>query len=109
VVAQVADEIAVMYLGRIVEQAPACDLLKSPRHPYTRGLLEARPTLHGRKKQRLPSIAGRVPSPADRPTGCAFHPRCQHNERGRCDVGGPPALTPLSSDHHVACIRTEEI
>ncbi|MCX8100934.1 MAG: ATP-binding cassette domain-containing protein [Geminicoccaceae bacterium] len=75
VVSLMAEEVAVMYLGRIVEQAPAADLFARPRHPYTRLLLATVPDLDGERRERVP-VAGEVPSPIDPPAGCAFHPRC---------------------------------
>jgi oligopeptide/dipeptide ABC transporter ATP-binding protein len=72
---EIADRVAVMYAGQIVEQAPTRQILDAPRHPYTRGLLASVPEI-GRRTDRLPSIPGTVPSPAEFPTGCRFHPRC---------------------------------
>ncbi|HVU35673.1 MAG TPA: ABC transporter ATP-binding protein [Opitutaceae bacterium] len=107
VVAQVADEVAVMYLGRIVERGPVREVIKRPRHPYTQGLLRAIPSLNlGR---RLESIPGPVPSLTAIPPGCPFHPRCPHAQAGRCDVGTPPPLRNLAPDHDAACVRAEEI
>ena len=108
VVAQTAEEVAVMYLGRIIEQSDVRAVLKDPRHPYTRGLLHSLPSLskHG---QRLPSIAGTVPSLAELPPGCPFHPRCPYAKRGLCDVGGPPPMEPMSDGRAVACLRAEDI
>ena len=108
VVAQVADEVAVMYLGRIVEQAPVRTALKQPLHPYTASLLESIPRVES-KGDRLAVIEGSVPSPTDIPSGCPFHPRCAHASAGRCDVGPPPPLRQFSGDHQSACIRIEEI
>jgi oligopeptide/dipeptide ABC transporter ATP-binding protein len=108
VVAQTADEAAVMYLGRIVEQAKIRDLIKTPRHPYTMALLKSLPGLTDTRR-RLASIKGSVPSMTDIPSGCPFHPRCEYAEPGRCDVGDPPELQELSPDRKVACIRAEEI
>jgi oligopeptide/dipeptide ABC transporter ATP-binding protein len=108
VVAQLADEVAVMYLGKIVEQADVRSILRDPRHPYTRGLLASLPDLHA-KKQRLKAITGNVPSLFNIPPGCPFHPRCPHAERGRCDAGGPPELRPMTDGRLVACVRAEEI
>jgi oligopeptide/dipeptide ABC transporter ATP-binding protein len=83
VIAETADRVAVMYAGRLVEEARAADLFASPRHPYTAGLLrsvprlgEAGASLPGGRKQRLPSIEGSVPDLLHLPSGCAFHPRC---------------------------------
>ncbi|MBI5380602.1 MAG: ABC transporter ATP-binding protein [Opitutae bacterium] len=107
VVAQVADDVAVMYLGRLVEQGPVRTMLRRPRHPYTRGLLRSIPSLN--TGRRLDSIPGTVPSLAEIPPGCPFHPRCAHARPGLCDRGGAPALTALSPTHSVACLRAEEI
>jgi peptide/nickel transport system ATP-binding protein len=69
-----ADTVAIMYLGRIVEQAPVEELFKNPRHPYTKSLLESVPALESRKPFK--PLVGDVPSPLNPPTGCHFHPRC---------------------------------
>jgi oligopeptide/dipeptide ABC transporter ATP-binding protein len=108
VVAQTADEVAVMYLGRIVEQAEIRELFKTPRHPYTIALLKSLPSV-SHKHRRLVSIKGSVPSLIDIPSGCPFHPRCAYAKPGKCDLGGPPELRELLPDHRVACIRAEEI
>jgi oligopeptide/dipeptide ABC transporter ATP-binding protein len=108
VVAQMAEDVAVMYLGRIVESAAVRPLMKSPRHPYTMGLLASLPSL-ARRHEPLASIGGAVPSMAEIPPGCPFHPRCPHAQRGRCDVGGPPELRDIAGGHKVACPRAEEI
>ena len=109
VVAQTADDVAVMYLGRIVEQGPIRPLMKSPLHPYTRGLLESLPSLSGRGG-RLASIPGSVPSPMDQPPGCPFHPRCRYARSGVCDEGAPPPLRPFGGDRRqVACALAEEV
>jgi oligopeptide/dipeptide ABC transporter ATP-binding protein len=108
VVAQMADEVAVMYLGRIVERGAVRQVLKSPLHPYTRGLLQSLPSLTP-VGQRLPSIPGSVPSLREIPAGCPFHPRCPLAQRGRCDVGHPPPLVQLSAGRHVACPVVQEV
>jgi oligopeptide/dipeptide ABC transporter ATP-binding protein len=108
VVAQTADEVAVMYLGRVVEQSDVRSVLKHPRHPYTIGLMKSLPGLAG-KNQRLRSIEGSVPSLLEIPAGCPFHPRCPYAQTGRCDVGGPPLLRELTPGHTAACVRAEEI
>src|SRR6185369_10734255 len=85
VVSQVADRVGVMYLGRIVELAPAPVLFSHPRHPYTRMLLDAVPDLGMSGKPRTP-VRGEVPNPLAPPSGCTFHPRCPHaNERCRTE------------------------
>src|SRR5262245_15202385 len=81
VVAEVADRVAVMYTGRIVEESPVEELFARPKHPYTEGLLRSVPKLtseHGARKERLDTIEGTVPSPTDLPSGCHFAPRCSH-------------------------------
>jgi len=108
VVAQMADDIAVVYLGRVVEKAPRRPLLKNPRHPYTMGLMDSLPGIHV-DESRLRAIKGSVPSPVNVPPGCPFHPRCPYAEEGRCDTGGPPELRVLADGRQVACIRAEEI
>ncbi len=89
VIAQIADDVAVMYLGAIVERGPAREVIRTPRHPYTQGLLDAIPTLD-RLDARLKPVPGDIPSPSQRPTGCAFHPRCAHAVKGLCERQAPP-------------------
>jgi len=91
VIAQIADEIAVMYLGTIVERGTTRDVIRNPKHPYTQGLLKAIPsldTLH----DRLSPVPGDIPSPTERPTGCPFHTRCPDFINGICDVNEPPEV-----------------
>ncbi len=102
VVARIADRIAVMYAGRIVEHGPALDVLRNPRHPYTEALLRAAPTLMRRK---LSSIPGTVPSLDALPPGCAFAPRCP-SRTPDCDTA-MPELVPVgdaSINHYARCI-----
>src|SRR5215510_10024445 len=104
VVRHMATHIGVMYLGRIVETAPAAQLLEAPRHPYTRMLLDALPDLAMTGKPRQP-IQGEIPNPLRPPPGCAFHPRCPHAyEPCRVDV---PALVADRSSHAAACHAVE--
>ncbi len=100
VVAEICDEVVVMYAGRIVEQARVRDLFRAPRHPYTCGLLEALPRL-GRRGQKLPSIPGMVPPPGARGTGCAFAERCSR-ALDRCRAETPP-LIEQQDGHLAAC------
>ena len=100
VVSQVADRVGVMYLGRIVELAPAARVFARPRHPYTRLLLDAVPDLEMSGKARTP-VAGEVPNPLAPPPGCAFHPRCPH-ANARCRAEQPQFLDA------VACHAIEE-
>jgi oligopeptide/dipeptide ABC transporter ATP-binding protein len=108
VVAQVADDVAVMYLGRIVEQGSVRQILRDPRHPYTRGLLRSLPSLNVGAR-RLASIPGTVPSLGAIPPGCPFHPRCEFAQAGRCDVGSAPAVVEIAPGHRSACLRAQEL
>jgi peptide/nickel transport system ATP-binding protein len=103
VVAEMADEVVVMYMGREVEAAPVRTLFRSPQHPYTQGLMQSIPRI-GRKLRRLESIRGSVPDPFSIPPGCPFHPRCPEAIGDRCDVGEPPPLRQTEGDHRVACV-----
>ena len=100
---EVADRVAVMYAGKIVEAAPLGDLFQNPLHPYTEGLLECLPRL-GKERVRFSVIPGSVPDPIDRPKGCPFHPRCKR-AKDRCKEF-PPPLVELKKDHLVSCWET---
>src|SRR6266536_1834807 len=105
VVAEVADRVAVMYTGKIVEESPVEELFARPKHPYTEGLLRSVPKLtteHVAKKERLETIEGTVPSPTDLPPGCHFAPRCTHR-MPRCTVGEIP-LYDLEGNVKVRCV-----
>jgi oligopeptide/dipeptide ABC transporter ATP-binding protein len=106
VVAEMCDEVAVMYAGRIVEQAATKDLFRSPKHPYTQGLLASIPRL-GEKQDRLHVIKGSVPSPLAVPSGCAFHPRCPQRFEP-CD-GKIPRLADVADRHRAACYLYPEV
>ena len=108
VVAETCDDVAVMYAGRIVEQASAVELFSRPLHPYTIGLLQARPNVDARDSGPLATIPGMVPPPQDFPSGCRFHPRCSHAREPQCNVE-PPSLREVSPGHFVRCHFTEEI
>jgi oligopeptide/dipeptide ABC transporter ATP-binding protein len=108
VVAQVSDDVAVMYLGKIVEKGDVETIMTNPKHPYTKGLLHSLPSM-GEDKKRLPSIDGSVPPLTHIPKGCAFHPRCPYAESGKCDADKVPVAADVSESHHVACFRWEEI
>jgi peptide/nickel transport system ATP-binding protein len=100
VIAEVADDVLVMYAGKIVEQAPVDALFADPQHPYTIGLLGSIPRLDV-ERERLATIEGTVPSPNHQPKGCRFSPRCPFADR-RCHAE-PPPLRPLGTEHLVAC------
>ena len=100
VIAEVADEVLVMYAGKIVEQAPVDALFADPQHPYTIGLLGSIPRLD-REREQLATIEGTVPSPNRQPKGCRFAPRCPFADR-RCHEE-PPPLREAGADHRVAC------
>ena len=102
VVAERADEVAVMYAGKIVERAKPAVIFSRPRHPYTIGLLNSMPG-RGAPKQRLEAIPGMVPNPLDWPTGCRFRNRCARAD-ARCAQAAPP-LVEIAADHHVACFK----
>jgi peptide/nickel transport system ATP-binding protein len=104
VVRHVADEVGVMYLGRLVELADKRSLFSQPRHPYTRMLLDAIPDIHMTGRSRTP-VQGEVPNPLNPPSGCAFHPRCPH-ANARCSAERPK----LSAFQgiRVACHAVEE-
>jgi len=84
VIAEIADEIVVMYMGKEVERSTTIEIFEDPKHPYTRSLLGSIPEI-GEKKSRLETIEGMVPSPFDLPPGCVFHPRCPDFMPGKCD------------------------
>ena len=108
VVAQIADDVAVMYLGRIVEKGTVRQVLKTPAHPYTTALLQSLPGGGHARRGRLPAISGSVPALTAIPSGCPFHPRCPRALRGVCDVGGPPMLRDLAGGQAAACVRLDE-
>ena len=102
VIAQVADYVVVMYLGRVAEQGPVQDIFHKPRHPYTRALLQSVPSLHSEPRVALPTVSGSIPHPLQRPPGCPFHPRCPDKIPGKCDVH-VPKLVAVDGGAPVAC------
>ncbi len=105
VVRYLSDEVAVMYLGKIVERAPTATLFARPRHPYTAALLSAVPEVGGERRDTVP-IEGEPPSAVRIPAGCRFHPRCAWREE-RC-LRQSPELRELAPAHFVACHVAED-
>ncbi len=105
VIAQTADRVAVMYLGKIVETGTVRQVIRSPAHPYTKGLINALPNLDDLGAPLTP-VAGDIPSPLERPSGCVFHTRCPQFMAGRCDAE-LPASTDLGEGHSVSCLAVE--
>lgn len=107
VVAQIADRVAVLYGGRVLEQANIDDLFKNYRHPYTEGLLHSVPSLGDDRTERLATIPGIPPDPAHLPSGCPFSPRCQY-AKPRC-TREMPALEPVGQYHWKACFHAGQL
>ena len=101
-----ADRIAVMYLGRIMEIADTDHIFGDIHHPYTEALLSAVPSVDGETEDRIP-LAGEIPSPANPPSGCVFHTRCHRAIEGLCDVT-EPELVEIEPGHRVRCVLTAE-
>ncbi|ASA77930.1 ABC transporter ATP-binding protein [Thermococcus sp. 5-4] len=97
----IADRIAVMYLGKIVEIGPTDEVLKNPAHPYTMALIQAVPSIARRKKEKKLKITGEVPNAANPPKGCRFHPRCPFSSE--VCIAHEPELVEIGHNHFVAC------
>ncbi|MGB3024896.1 ABC transporter ATP-binding protein [Paradevosia shaoguanensis] len=108
VIARMADDVAVMYMGSIVEQAPVRDLFRAPKHPYTRGLMASVPRIGKRSGEPLQSIGGNVPIPINKPKACGFFPRCPVAMSGICDRAVPP-LVDVAAGHKSACFKYPEV
>ena len=106
VVAETCNEVAVMYLGEVVEQAGVDDIFYNPLHPYTASLLKSIPVLGKSKKMKLTPIKGYVPDPYNRPNGCPFHPRCPSRIPGKCDQLHPKT-TVMKDGRTVRCLLFE--
>jgi oligopeptide/dipeptide ABC transporter ATP-binding protein len=89
VIAQMANHVVVMYLGRVMEEGAVDEIFHSPKHPYTRALLRSMPGMHGETRTALPIISGTLPHPFNRPSGCPFHPRCPDAMPDRCAARVP--------------------
>ena len=106
VVAELADNVAVMYMGNIVESGSVGDVLRRPTHPYTKALLDSVPVLGRGKDQNIQPIKGSTPDPYDRPIGCQFAPRCNWADQS-CEV--MPEISNITSTHEVRCHKYKEI
>jgi peptide/nickel transport system ATP-binding protein len=102
VIAETADEVVLMYLGRVVERGPVEQIFGNPRHPYTQALLRSMPDVRARPRTRLTTVRGAVPHPLRRPRGCPFHPRCPRAIADVCDRIEPAAIA-TDANHVVSC------
>jgi peptide/nickel transport system ATP-binding protein len=102
VIAEMADDVVVMYLGRAVERGPVKDIFHAAKHPYTRALLRSIPSMASMPRVQLPTISGSIPHPYNRPPGCPFHPRCPNNIKGVCNVKEPEPVM-VSERQEVSC------
>ncbi len=107
VVSQFADRVEVMYLGEVVESTDVITLFEDPKHPYTRALLNSIPQTGAGRGQRLQSIAGAIPNPLHRPSGCLFHPRCDSFQPGICDLVSPKEID-IDRGHRARCVLYDE-
>jgi len=108
VIAEIADQVAVMYLGKVVEKASVDDIFYNPLHPYTKALLKSIPKITKKdQKEKLLSIEGTVPDAYNIPSGCAFYPRCEEFMEGRCNKT-QPELREVEPSHKVACLKYVE-
>ena len=107
VVAEIADDVVVLYLGEVAERADVHTLFAEPKHPYTEALLRAIPAFGPQGRGRLAQIPGMVPHPFDRPTGCGFHPRCHRAIADVCPHTRPPRVT-LGPDREVHCVLHQQ-
>jgi oligopeptide/dipeptide ABC transporter ATP-binding protein len=101
VIANMADDVIVMYLGKIVESGDVKEIFSNPKHPYTRGLMKSIPSLDAVEKERLIPIKGVVPDPFDIPKGCSFEPRCPHGME--ICINQQPPTREVTPGHRVAC------
>jgi peptide/nickel transport system ATP-binding protein len=102
VIAEMADDVVVMYLGQVVEEGPVDNIFHDPKHPYTKALLKSIPSIEQEPRLKLPTIAGSIPHPYNRPPGCPFHPRCPDYMPGTCNVH-EPVLQPIGTEAKVSC------
>ncbi|MBA3329281.1 MAG: ABC transporter ATP-binding protein [Actinobacteria bacterium] len=108
VIAEMADDVVVMYLGRVVEEGPVDDIFHAPKHPYTKALLRSIPSVDSPPRRKLPTISGSIPHPYNRPPGCPFHTRCPDFMPGLCNEI-EPALASVNAGQKVACFLYPEV
>jgi oligopeptide/dipeptide ABC transporter ATP-binding protein len=106
VVAEIADDVAVMYLGKVVEQSDVDTIFNEPKHPYTRALLRSIPKI-AMEREGLDPIKGMVPNPFRRPLGCQFHPRCTERIDSCSHI--EPGATRIGQNHSVLCLLYEDV
>jgi len=106
VIAEMADDVVVMYLGRVVEQGPVDEIFHAPNHPYTRLLLKSIPSILAKPRTKLATLTGSIPHPYNRPAGCPFHPRCPDFMPGKCDVEEPEPKA-VNERQSVSCFLYE--
>jgi oligopeptide/dipeptide ABC transporter ATP-binding protein len=108
VIAQMANHVVVMYLGRVMEEASVDAIFHSPKHPYTKALLRSMPSMEGKTRVALPIISGTLPHPFNRPSGCPFHPRCADAIPGRCDALVPKPHE-IETNRVVSCFLYHDV
>jgi peptide/nickel transport system ATP-binding protein len=108
VIAQIADYVVVMYLGRVMETGPVDDIFHKPKHPYTKALLKSIPTIQSQSRTVLPTIEGSIPHPFNRPDGCPFYPRCEDFMNGTCNKH-TPSLRPIGESQTVSCFLHHDV
>jgi peptide/nickel transport system ATP-binding protein len=106
VIAEMADDVVVMYLGRAVERGSVDEIFHAPKHPYTKALLRSIPSILAKPRDKLATISGSIPHPYDRPKGCPFHPRCSDFMLGRCDSAAPE-MRQAGARREVSCFLYE--
>ena len=107
VIAEMADDVVVMYLGRLVEQGPVDEIFHNPKHPYTRLLLKSIPSILAKPRTKLATLVGSIPHPYNRPVGCPFHPRCPDFMAGKGDAQEPQPQ-PVNERQVVSCFLYHE-
>ena len=107
VIAEMADDVVVMYLGRVVEEGPVDDIFHAPKHPYTQALLRSIPSIESTPRVELPTISGSIPHPYNRPSGCPFYPRCPDFMSGTCDKQEPNLLS-VGERQKASCFLYED-